>query len=369
MEELRQYHHFKYGLISSDDRISICERAVVDLLLSTGLPDTRRESSVCWELKHQASTLQFARILARKRSLPVDVCSVGMMLHDIYSIIHGTYKDHAHLGTPLAMDILREIGGFTDKELDQIHRIIYNHSDKHIWTDDPFQEFGKDVDVLDCFLYEGAFDFYLGNKPLSVFTGYLERAKRVWKELGLPPDPRFSLLDDYGPSWFQRLQASPIDTLRKVLAVLIDLASTDVSRGLRPPPFCIASQDGRGTVYGNRPQWYSYNEEITTRPDNLFSKPLQRSCLAILAVLLENQQEKSGEETMAIGQGISEKALTEASNILQGEVTNSHTQPHAFMFWPLVGIYESLAGERAAKRLEELGVVSCPSKIGENDVS
>ena len=96
------------------------------------------------------------------------------MLHDIYSIIHGKYKDHAHLGTPLAMDLLQEIGGFADAELDQIHRLIYNHSDKHIWTDDPFQEFGKDVDVLDCFLYEGAFDFYLGNKPLSVFTGYLE---------------------------------------------------------------------------------------------------------------------------------------------------------------------------------------------------
>jgi len=130
-----------------------------------------------------------------KRHLPIEVCLIGLIYHDVYSAYSGKYKEHARRSAELTKEILTTIGGFSGEELDQIWRIIYHHSDKHIWTDDPFQEFGKDVDVLDCFLYEGDFDYYLGNKPLPVFKEYLRRAKRVWAELEVPVDKRFNLLD------------------------------------------------------------------------------------------------------------------------------------------------------------------------------
>jgi hypothetical protein len=59
--------------------------------------------------------------------------------------------------------------------------------------------------VLDCFLYEGAYDYYLAHKPLSMFREYVCRAKRVWAELGIPQDPRFQVLDGYRVPWFSSL--------------------------------------------------------------------------------------------------------------------------------------------------------------------
>src|SRR5947209_4174533 len=102
MNQLKEYHHFKKDMIESSDRVSRSERYVVDLLLNSKLSDSQRESSTAFELKHQADVTQMARILARKRGLPVDACSVGALLHDIYVIVDGKYQDHAHLGGPIA---------------------------------------------------------------------------------------------------------------------------------------------------------------------------------------------------------------------------------------------------------------------------
>ena len=75
MEMLKDYHHYKDDLIDSSDKIAKLERHIIDLLLDTNLADEDRESSVAFELKHHHSTAQFARILARKRNLPIDICT------------------------------------------------------------------------------------------------------------------------------------------------------------------------------------------------------------------------------------------------------------------------------------------------------
>src|ERR1051325_106157 len=116
MELAKRHHHFKKALIEPTDRVSLCERYVIDSLLNSSLPDSQRESSIAWELKHHAGVTQMARLLARKRGLPIDVAAVGALLHDIYVILYGTYKDHAHQGGPIAVDILGQIGGFSPEE-------------------------------------------------------------------------------------------------------------------------------------------------------------------------------------------------------------------------------------------------------------
>ena len=357
MRPVKVYHHFRKELIDPMDRVAKCERYIVDLLLHSNLPDSKRESSVCWELKHQASTLQFARILALKRGLPVDICAVGLMFHDIYSVVQGQYKDHAYSGTPIAMQILKEIGGFSDEELNQISGIIYNHSDKHIWTDDPFQEIGKDVDVLDCFLYEGAFDFYLANKPLPIFKEYLERAKRVWKELGLPPDPRFDLLDDYESSWFQHMQTMHLGSIRDILSVLFELATFKKDLSICPPPFCIfVEKDENGRFYANQHRWDKYVKELATQSKSLISDERFKVIKSILSDFLIGKPSVKEAHTLVKDGIISNESFDQAKDIFLGKQATQEPHDFALLFWPLIDIYESLYGEKMIKRLQELGI-------------
>lgn len=201
MQILAPYHH--YSTASNAPRTSVeqLEQQVVALLLSSTVDDAHRESSICFELKHSSAVTQFSRLLARQRSLPVDVCAAGGLLHDIYVIVEGGYSDHAHLGAPIARSMMTAVGGFQESEIKDAESIVWNHSDKHLTSDDPFAEFGKDVDVLDAFLYPGAFDWYLANKPLATFFFYLLRAKRVWADLGVPAEPGFDMLDDFDDNW------------------------------------------------------------------------------------------------------------------------------------------------------------------------
>lgn len=201
MRQLAEFHHYNEAAPDSElTRVERLERRVIATLLEPGsLPDSERESSVAFELKHSSGTLQFARALARRRSLNPDSAAAGALLHDIYVIEEGKYKDHAALGAPIARDYMEQVGGFSEEEIADAETLVKSHSDKHIWSDNPYSEFGKDVDVLDCFLYPGAFDYYLLFKPTAVFFHYLKRGKRMWSDLGLPAEPAHTILDEYEP--------------------------------------------------------------------------------------------------------------------------------------------------------------------------
>jgi len=256
MELLQDYHHYKDDLIGTNDRIAKLERYIIDLLLDTNLSDEDRESSVAFELKHHHSTAQFARILARKRNLPIDICTAGAILHDIYAMTTGKYKDHAHQGTPIAEKIIDEIGGFSKEEKENILKIVYNHSDKHIWSDDLFEEFGKDVDILDCFLYPNGFGYYLKYKPLSIFNQYIIRAKRLWEDLNIPIEKSFTILDNYNENWFSFVDAVEEEELIEILN------NEDV------PSFCFCLADGRYKIFSNKKNWESVRANPTKQGDN-----------------------------------------------------------------------------------------------------
>ena len=112
MDKIKDYHHYKKSLIDNKDRVARCEAYVVELLLNSEVEESKRESSTIFELKHHHSTAQFARILARKRKLPIDICTIGALIHDIYVIKTGTYKNHAHAGAEMVNEILDSIRRF-----------------------------------------------------------------------------------------------------------------------------------------------------------------------------------------------------------------------------------------------------------------
>ena len=185
---LKDYHHFKGKKLSRSEKV---QRKVTQILLESNLSDDKRESSIIWEIKHSCSCTQVGRILAEKRNLSVELAEVICILHDIYVIINGKYKDHARLGAPIAKKILEEVGGFTPKEIKTITEAIANHSDKDKYSDDPYIELAKDADVMDCSLYEGVEGYYKLHKPNEVFEEYVKRIKKIREELGMKTDKVF----------------------------------------------------------------------------------------------------------------------------------------------------------------------------------
>lgn len=186
--KLKDFHHYKGNELTPSEKV---ERKVVEILLTSSLPDAKRESSVIWELKHSSGCCQIGRILAEKRKLNITICEVASLIHDIYSIVQGKYKEHAKLGAPIAEKILKEIGGFSEEEIAIITQAVAHHSEKEIYSDNPYIELVKDVDVFDCSLYKGAEGFYKIHKSEDVFREYVNRIRKVREELGLPVDNIF----------------------------------------------------------------------------------------------------------------------------------------------------------------------------------
>ncbi|MDR2720366.1 MAG: HD domain-containing protein [Nitrososphaerota archaeon] len=260
MKPIVDHHHYKVDLIDPFDRVAIYERYVVDMLLQSSLDDNQRESSIAFELKHHHSTAHLARILARQRNLPIDVCTVGALLHDIYVVKYGHYKDHAHKSADLALTILEELGSFSDEEKKQIISIVYNHSDKEIWSENSFEEFGKDVDTLDSFLYPNAFGYYLKHKKLYVFYNYVLRAKRIWAELNIPQPADFGIFDNFKEPWLDYKVELPLDEAKLFLELVCKLSSNKSTYRIIPPTILFRTNNATTSLYVNSNSYKKFKE-------------------------------------------------------------------------------------------------------------
>ncbi|OGK41217.1 hypothetical protein A3A74_04200 [Candidatus Roizmanbacteria bacterium RIFCSPLOWO2_01_FULL_35_13] len=183
--QYKSYHHFKGDNLTPSEKV---ERKIVELLLNSKIPDRKRESSIVFELKHSSECVQVARIIAQKRNLDISLAESIAALHDIYVIVNGTYKEHAKLGALITKKIMIEIGGFSDKEISIVSNAVAHHSEKDVYTDNPYIELIKDADVFACSLYKNAEDEYRLSKSELLFQEYSNRVKKVRKELGLNPN-------------------------------------------------------------------------------------------------------------------------------------------------------------------------------------
>jgi uncharacterized protein len=187
-KELEDFHHYKGDKLTPAEQV---ERKFIQMLMQSTVPDSERVSSVIWELKHSSGCCQIARILAQKRGLNTEIGEVACLLHDVYVALEGKGDDHAARGAPIAEKILNEIGGFTDQQIKTIVKAIAEHSQKDIYSDDPYVELVKDVDVFDCSLYKGAGNYYQIHKSPEMLAEYVKRVKAVREELGLNPEDVF----------------------------------------------------------------------------------------------------------------------------------------------------------------------------------
>lgn len=185
---LKDFHHYKGKELSPTEKV---EKKVIEMISFSKAPDSEREDSVVFEFMHASGCMQIGRLLAQKRGLDVDIASVACMLHDIYVVVSGKYKSHGIEGVPIARQILEEVGGFTGDQINTITQAIAHHSEKEVYSNDPYIELVKDVDVFDCSLYRNAEGFYKLHKSEDLFKEYVARIKKVREELGLKPEEVF----------------------------------------------------------------------------------------------------------------------------------------------------------------------------------
>ena len=267
MKPIVSHHHYKKELIDpAIDRVALYERYAADMLIQSEIKDEQRESSIIFELKHQHSTAQFARILARQRALPIDVCTVGALLHDLYASKNGIYKDHARKSADLVSVVLDELGGFTTEEKKQILLIISNHSDKDVWSENPFEEFGKDVDTLDCFLYPNAFGYYLKYKSIPLFYSYVLRAIRIWKELNIPQEKEFSIFDNYNDNWLDKRIELAMNEAEAFVELIRHLSSVENKTSIIPPTLLFKTNEHSVLFYVNTDSYNKLQQVLKTNP-------------------------------------------------------------------------------------------------------
>ncbi|MFL7791017.1 MAG: HD domain-containing protein [Anaerolineae bacterium] len=101
---------------------------------------------------HLYGVAQACALLALKRGLDSELCTIAGMLHDIWTYKTGEPRDHAASGSVEAQKIMSDLGCFTEQEIAVVGTAVLHHSDKGQVHGD-LDELLKDADVLQHCLY------------------------------------------------------------------------------------------------------------------------------------------------------------------------------------------------------------------------
>jgi uncharacterized protein len=146
-------------------------RQVVDEILR-GQPD--EEERRCGFV-HLYGVAQSCALLALKRGLDAELCTVAGMLHDISTYKTGDPTGHGRRGAALAREILSGLGCFAEAEVATICEAIAHHSIKGE-VHGTYDELLKDADVLAHWTY---------NTLLPPIGKERARLAALQKELGI----------------------------------------------------------------------------------------------------------------------------------------------------------------------------------------
>lgn len=150
------------------NRLELVRSEIDTVLLNQEDVNVRPEGYI-----HLYGVAQNCAMLAIKRGLDVEICTIIGLLHDIYIYKEGNEKEHAMFGSIVAENILRDLEMFSEDEIEIVKTAIIHHSDR-VTKHDKYSELLKDADVLQNSLYLKKFD--LKNK---------KRIKKVFKESGM----------------------------------------------------------------------------------------------------------------------------------------------------------------------------------------
>ena len=149
-------------------RLEMVRTEVDEILLCQPNVKERRDGYV-----HLYGVAQNCTLLAIKRGLDIELCTIIGMLHDIFTYKYEYVKNHAVLGMDEAEKILQKLGVFSDEEINIVITAIGYHSDK-TKKDDKYSEMVKDADLMQNSLYDTTFEIK-----------HPKRLKKVLSKLGL----------------------------------------------------------------------------------------------------------------------------------------------------------------------------------------
>jgi uncharacterized protein len=134
------------------NRIELVRQVIDEVLRQRPDSEERRCGFV-----HLYGVAQACALLALKRGLDAELCTVAGMLHDIWTYKTGEPKDHAVPGSTEAQKIMSDLGCFTEQEISAVGTAVLHHSNKDQVHGD-LDELLKDADVLQHHLYNTAFE-------------------------------------------------------------------------------------------------------------------------------------------------------------------------------------------------------------------
>ena len=150
------------------ERLELVRKEVDAILLEQIDDEVRRNGYV-----HLYGVAQLCSMLALKRKLDVELCTIIGLLHDIFSYKFGYSKDHGMLGANEAEKMLKDLNVFTVKEIEIVKNAIRHHSEKKN-KHDKYCELIKDADAMQNRLYQ----------PYTE-TKHEKRVKKAFKSFGL----------------------------------------------------------------------------------------------------------------------------------------------------------------------------------------
>jgi len=150
------------------NRLELVRTEVDGILLNQENVNMRPEGYL-----HLYGVAQNCALLALKKGLDVEICTIMGLLHDIHTYKVGYVREHALLGAITAENILRDLELFTDEEIHVVKTAISLHSDKKT-KHDKYSELLKDADLLQNSLYNTTFEIK-----------HRKRLKKAFKKLGI----------------------------------------------------------------------------------------------------------------------------------------------------------------------------------------
>ncbi len=130
------------------NRLELVRNEVDEILLCQPNLNMRKDGYI-----HLYGVAQNCTLLAIKRGLDIELCTIIGMLHDIFTYKYEYVINHAILGMDEAEKVLRKLDVFSDDEITIIITAIGNHSDKSN-KHDKYSELIKDADILQNSLYD-----------------------------------------------------------------------------------------------------------------------------------------------------------------------------------------------------------------------
>jgi uncharacterized protein len=153
------------------NKLQLVRAAVDEILLSQQDLQVRRDGYV-----HLYGVAQNCAILAIKRGLDIELCTIMGMLHDIYTYKFEYVKNHGALGAVEAEKILRKLELFSEEEIELVKRAVRNHSNKKT-EHDKYSELLKDADLLQNTIYRSEIEIKHKDRLKKVFRNFGIRMK------------------------------------------------------------------------------------------------------------------------------------------------------------------------------------------------